>query len=184
MAKIIDTRKDGRGLKYTAYDSKLVDYAKAPGTGVDPDKKFKVGKPKILERPGDVMYFGDEFRDAATKLANEREAAYRRRQTNEYIRAGAKAPGDRVSSAASGVKIGQLRGEGFTAANRAAKQAERMQQVGAQRAELVEKGQQTMTNINPTANLRTATKGFAKLAGNASEGLTTFRNKKDDEGLV
>ena len=184
MAKIIDTRKDGRGLKYTAYDSKLVDYAKAPGTGVDPDKKFKVGKPKILERPGDVEYFGSEFKDAATKLANEREAAYRRRQTNEYIRAGAKAPGDRVSSAASGVKIGQLRGEGFTAANRAAKQAERMQQVGAQRAELVEKGQQTMTNINPTANLRTATKGFAKLAGNASEGLTTFRNKKDDEGLV
>ena len=184
MAKIIDTRKDGRGLKYTAYDSKLVDYAKAPGTGIDPDKKFKVGKPKILERPGDVEYFGSEFKDAATKLANEREAAYRRRQTNEYIRAGAKAPGDRVSSAASGVKIGQLRGEGFTAANRAAKQAERMQQVGTQRAALVERGQQTMTNMNPTANLRMATKGFAKLAGDASEGLTTFRDKKDDEGLV
>lgn len=184
MAKIIDTRKDGRGLKYTAYDSKLVDYAKAPGTGIDPDKKFKIGKPKVLERPGDVEYFGSEFKDAAQKLADERAAAYRRRQTNEYIRAGAKAPGDRVSSAASGVKIGQLRGEGFTAANRAAKQAERMQQVGTQRAALVERGQQTMTNMNPTANLRTATKSFAKLAGNASEGLTTFRDKKDDEGLA
>ena len=180
----VDTRKDGRGLRYMAYDSKLVDYAKAPGTGVDPDKKFKVGKPKILERPGDVQYFGDEFKDAAQKLADEREQAYRRRQTNEYIVAGAKAPGDRVSKSVSNVRIGQLRGEGFTAANRAAKQAERMQRVGTQRAALVEKGQQTMTNMNPTANLRTATKGFAKLAGNASEGLTTFRDKKDDEGLV
>ncbi len=184
MAKIIDTRKDGRGLKYTAYDSKLVDYAKAPGTGLDPDKKFKIGKPKVLERPGDVEYFGSEFKDAATKLADEREAAYRRRQTNEYIVAGAKAPGDRVSKSVSNVRIGQLRGEGFTAANRAAKQAERMQQVSTQRAALVEKGQQTMTNMNPTANLRTATKSFAKLAGNASEGLTTFRDKKDDEGLA
>ena len=184
MAKIIDTRKDGRGLKYTAYDSKLVDYAKAPGTGIDPDKKFKIGKPKVLEKPGDVEYFGSEFKDEAQKLADERMAAYRRRQTNEYIQAGAKAPGDRVSKSASGVRIGQLRGEGFTAANRAAKQAERMQQVGTQRAALVEKGQQTMTNMNPTANLRTATKSFTKLAGNASEGLTTFRSSKDDEGLV
>ena len=184
MAKIIDTRKDGRGLKYTAYDSKLVDYAKAPGTGLDPDKKFKIGKPKVLERPGDVEYFGSEFKDAATKLANEREEAYRRRQTNEYIVAGAKAPGDRVSKSVSNVRIGQLRGEGFTAANRAAKQAERMQQVGAQRAALVEKGQQTMTNMNPTANLKVAAKSFNNLAGTAAEGLTTFRNKKDDEGLV
>lgn len=184
MAKIIDTRKDGRGLRYTAYDSKLVDYAKAPGTALDPDKKFKIGKPKVLEKPGDVEYFGSEFKDEAQKLADERMAAYRRRQTNEYIQAGAKAPGDRVSKSVSGVRIGQLRGEGFTAANRAAKQAERMQQVGTQRAALVERGQQTMTNMNPTANLRTATKGFAKLAGDASEGLTTFRDKKDDEGLV
>ena len=92
MAKIIDTRKDGRGLNYTAYDSKLVDYAKAPGTGLDPDKKFKIGKPKVLERPGGVEYFGSEFKDEAQKLADERMAAYRRRQTNEYIQAGAKAP--------------------------------------------------------------------------------------------
>ena len=42
MAKVIDTRVDGRGLKYTAYDTKLVDYAKAPKTGIDPDKKFKI----------------------------------------------------------------------------------------------------------------------------------------------
>jgi hypothetical protein len=184
MAKIIDTRKDGRGLKYTAYDSKLVDYAKAPGTGIDPDKKFKIGKPKVLEKPGDVEYFGSEFKDEAQKLADERMAAYRRRQTNEYIRTGAKAPGDRVSKSTSGVRIGQLRGEGFTAANRAAKQAERMQQVGTQRAALVEKGQQTMTNMNPTANLKVAAKSFNNLTGTAAEGLTTFRSNKDDEGLV
>ena len=184
MAKIIDTRKDGRGLKYTAYDSKLVDYAKAPGTGIDPDRKFKIGKPKVLERPGDVQDFGSEFKDEAQKLADERMAAYRRRQTNEYIQAGAKAPGDRVSKSVSDVRIGQLRGEGFTAANRAAKQAERMQQVGTQRAELVEKGQQTMTNMNPTANLNVAAKSFNNLVGTAAEGLTTFRSNKDDEGLV
>lgn len=183
MAKIIDTRKDGRGLRYTAYDTKLVDYAKAPDTALDPDKKFKIGKPKVLEKPGEVTYFGDEFKDAAQKLAEERMAAYRRNQTNEYIRTGAKAPGDRVSKSTSGVRIGQLRGEGFTAANRAAKQAERMQQVGTQRAALVERGQQTMTNMNPTANLRVAAKGFKSLAGTAAEGLKSFRDKKDDGGL-
>jgi hypothetical protein len=111
-------------------------------------------------------------------------AAYRRRQTNEYIQAGAKAPGDRVSKSVSGVRIGQLRGEGFTAANRAAKQAERMQRVNTQRAALVEKGQQTMTNMNPTANLKVAAKSFNNLTGTAAEGLTTFRSNKDDEGLV
>ena len=70
MARVIDTRgADGRGLKYTAYDTKLVDYAKAPTTGIDPDKRFKIGKPKTLDRPGNVEYFGDEFRKEAEDLA-------------------------------------------------------------------------------------------------------------------
>ena len=76
MAKVIDTRVDGRGLKYTAYDTKLVDYAKAPKTGIDPDKKFKIGKPKTLEKPGEVTYFGEEFKAEAEKLAADRAAAY------------------------------------------------------------------------------------------------------------
>ena len=49
---------------------------------------------------------------------------------------------------------------------------------------LVEKGQQTMTNMNPTANLKVAAKSFNSLTGTAAEGLTTFRDKKDDEGLA
>ena len=73
MAKVIDTRVDGRGLKYTAYDTKLVDYAKAPTTGIDPDKKFKIGKPKTLEKPGEVEYFGEEFKAEAEKLAAANE---------------------------------------------------------------------------------------------------------------
>lgn len=186
MAKVIDTRKDGRGLKYTAYDTKLVDYASAPNTGIDPDRKFKIGKPKTLEKPGQVTYFGEEFKEEAEKLDAARQAAYRRRQTNEYIRTGAAAPGDRVSEATSGVRIGQLRTEGFTAADRAQKQAGRQQKIERNRADLVAKGQQQLTTFATgvtSGNLRTAGKAFRSLAGTAAEGLQSFRNKKDDGEL-
>jgi len=183
MAKVIDTRDaSGRGLKYTAYDTKLVDYAKAPATGIDPDKKFKIGKPKTLEKPGEVTYFGEEFKSEAEKLNKARQEAYRRRQTNEYIRTGAAAPGDRVSEATSGVRIGQLRGEGFTQAQQAEKQAGRQQAIAQARFEAPDPSA-TMTNFNPTANLRTAAKAFRSLAGTAAEGLKSFRDKKDDGGL-
>ena len=182
MAKVIDTRVDGRGLKYTAYDTKLVDYAKAPATGIDPDKKFKIGKPKTLEKPGEVTYFGEEFKSEAEKLNEKRQAAYRRRQTNEYIRTGAAAPGDRVSEATSGVRIGQLRGEGFTQAQQAEKQAGRQQAI-AQAKFASPDPAATMTNFNPTSNLRTAAKAFRSLAGTAAEGLQSFRDKKDSGGL-
>lgn len=182
MAKVIDTRVDGRGLKYTAYDTKLVDYAKAPTTGIDPDKKFKIGKPKTLEKPGEVTYFGEEFKEEAEKLGKARQEAYRRRQTNEYIRTGASAPGDRVSEATSGVRIGQLRGEGFTQAQQAEKQAGRQQAIAQARFEAPDPSA-TMTNFNPTANLRTAAKAFRSLAGTAAEGLQSFRDKKDSGGL-
>jgi len=188
MAKVIDTRgADGRGIRYTAYDTKLVDYAKAPASGIDPDRRFKVGKPKTLERPGNVEYFGEEFKAEAEKLAKERAAAYRRRQTNEYIRTGAAAPGDMISEATSGVKIGQLRTEGFTAADRAQKQAGRQQKIEQNRADLVAKGQQQLTNFATgltSGNLRKARKAFRNLAGTAAEGLTTFRSRKDDDGGI
>jgi hypothetical protein len=186
MAKVIDTRKDGRGLKYTAYDTKLVDYASAPSTGIDPDRKFKIGKPKTLERPGAVTYFGEEFKEEAERLDAARQAAYRRRQTNEYIRTGAAAPGDRVSEATSNVRIGQLRTEGFTAADRAQKQAGRQQKIERNRADLVAKGQQQLTTFATgltSGNLRTASKAFRSLAGTAAEGLQSFRDKKDDGEL-
>ena len=177
MAKVIDTRDaSGRGLKYTAYDTKLVDYAKAPKTAID--NEFKIGKPKTLEKPGDVQYFGDEFKSKAEKLAEQRMAAWRRNQTNEYIRTGAKAPGDRISAATSGVKIGQLRGEGFTQAQMAGRQAQRENLVEQARANLVAAGATA-----PGGNLRTAAKAFRSLAGTAAEGLTTFRTNRDKEEL-
>lgn len=181
--KVIDTRDaSGKGLKYTAYDTKLVDYAKAPGTGIDPDRKFKIGKPKTLEKPGEVTYFGEEFKSKAEKLAEDRMAAYRRRQTNEYIRTGAAAPGDRVSEATSSVKIGQLRGEGFTAANQAGKMAGRSKAIQQAKFEAPDPAA-TVTNFNPTSNLRVAGKPKQSLAGTRAEGLTTFRTQKDDGEL-
>lgn len=175
MAKVIDTRDSaGRGLKYTAYDTKLVDYAKAPKTALD--NKFKIGKPKSLDKPGDVQYFGEEFKGEAEKLAEQRMAAFRRRQTNEYIRTGAKAPGDRISEATSGVRIGQLRGEGFTQAQMAGRQAQQGSLVNQARADLIATGATT-----PTSNLRVAGKRFQSLAGTAAEGLTTFRTNKDKD---
>lgn len=176
-SNVIDTRDaQGRGLKYTAYDTKLVDYAKAPKTALD--NKFKIGKPKTIEKPGDVQYFGDEFKGEAEKLAEQRMAAYRRRQTNEYIRTGAAAPGDRVSEATSGVKIGQLRGEGFTQAQMAARQAQQGSLIDQARASLIATGATT-----PTNNLRVAGKRFQSLVGTAAEGLTTFRTRRDKEEL-
>jgi hypothetical protein len=175
--KVIDTRDaSGRGLKYTAYDTKLVDYAKAPKTAID--NEFKIGKPKTIVKPGDVQYFGEEFKSKAEKLAEQRMAAWRRNQTNEYIRAGAKAPGDRISEATSGVKIGQLRGEGFTQAQMAGRQAQQRNLVNQARATLVATGETA-----PTSNLRVAGKRFQSLAGTAAEGLTTFRTNKDKEDL-
>lgn len=183
MAKIIDTRgADGTGLKYTAYDTKLVSYAKAPGTAIDPDRKFKIGKPKTIAKPGDVEYFGNAFKEKAEKLAAERMAAYQRRQTNEYIRTGAAAPGDKVSSATSGVKIGQLRTEGFTAAQQAGKQAGRGKMIQQAKFEAPDAAA-TITNFNPTSNLRVAGKPRQSLAGTQAEGLTTFRTQKDDGEL-
>lgn len=183
MAKVVDTRGDsGKGLKYTAYDTKLVDYAKAPKTAIDPDRKFKIGKPKTLEKPGDVEYFGEEFKAEAEQLAEDRMAAYRRRQTNEYIRTGAAAPGDKVSDATSGVKIGQLRTEGFTAAQQAGKQAGRSKMI--QEAKFASQDPTaTVTNFNPTGNLRVAGKPKQSLAGTRAEGLTTFRSNRTDEEL-
>ena len=95
MAKKIDTRNEaGEGLTYTEYDIKMEDWAKAPKTRLD--GKFKIKQPKIFERPGEVKYYGSSFKKAAEDLNKQRFDAYERRQTNEYIRTGSAAPGEKI----------------------------------------------------------------------------------------
>lgn len=99
MAKQVDTRNaEGRGITYTTYDTKVVDWAKAPKTALD--NKWKIPDVKQIEKPGEVKYYGAEFKDEASKLNEERYAAYNRRQSNEYIKAGAAAPGEKVIESA------------------------------------------------------------------------------------
>ena len=95
--KVIDTRVDGKGLVYTYYDTNLPDFAKAPKTSVD--DPFKIKDVKQVAKPGELKYYGTEYKDQATKLRQKQMDAYSRRQLNEYIKAGAKAPDEKVSKA-------------------------------------------------------------------------------------
>lgn len=105
MAKKIDTRNEaGEGLEYTAYDIKMEDWAKAPKTRLD--GKFKIKQPRIFDRPGEVKYYGSSFKKAAEDLNKQRFDAYERRQTNEYIRTGSAAPGEKIER--SKVSQGEL----------------------------------------------------------------------------
>ena len=104
MAKKVDTRNaEGRGITYTEYDTKVVDWAKAPKTSLD--NKWKIPKVTQVEKPGEVKYYGAEFADEANSLNEKRYAAYSRRQSNEYIRAGAAAPNEVVNPTAVEGKI-------------------------------------------------------------------------------
>ena len=102
----IDTRDDsGKGLEYKEYDTTMEDWAKAPKTRLD--GRFKIQKPKTYEKPGEVKYYGNEHKEAAEKLNQQRWDAYNRRQTNEYIRTGAAAPDEKIEM--SKVSQGELR---------------------------------------------------------------------------
>jgi len=95
--KVIDTRVDGKGLVYSYYDTTLPDFAKAPKTSVD--DPFKIKNVTQIKKPGKFEYYGEEFKQQATDLRQKQMDAYTRRQINEYIKAGAKAPDDKVSKA-------------------------------------------------------------------------------------
>ena len=95
--RVIDTRVDGKGLVYSYYDTNLPDFAKAPKTSVD--DPFKIKDVKQIKKPGKFEYYGEEFKQQATDLRQKQMDAYTRRQINEYIKAGAKAPDDKVAKA-------------------------------------------------------------------------------------
>jgi hypothetical protein len=104
MAKKVDTRNaEGRGITYTEYDTKVVDWAKAPKTSLD--AKWKIPDVQQIGKPGEVKYYGAEFADEAKALNEKRYAAYNRRQSNEYIRAGARAPEEKINTAAVEGKV-------------------------------------------------------------------------------
>lgn len=98
MAKVVKTDAAGnKTLEYDAYDTKLDAWAQAPKTSLD--NPFQVQKAKTLAKPGDVNYYDEKYKAEATELAQKRMDAYARRQSNEYIRTGSKAPDDVIKNA-------------------------------------------------------------------------------------
>jgi len=168
MAKKVDTRVEGRGLVYDYYDTTMVEQAKAPKARYK--EEFKVGKPKTISKPGEVTYYGEEFKSQAQELSDKRNAAYVRRQSNEYIRTGTAAPADKVSDALAGINTGKLRTEGYTEATTAARRAEKT------RALETMKRQMEGFATNTGGNLRMAAKRTQSLAN-------FMRPTKSDEEL-
>lgn len=83
--------REGEGLVYSAYDTTMEDFAKAPSVGFGEAAKVQV-MPEIA-KPGDVQYYGTSQKDAADKLTQQRYAAYNRRLENAAIRTGNVMPG-------------------------------------------------------------------------------------------
>ena len=104
MAKVV--KRDAAGnptLEYTEYDTTVDSWAKAPKTSLD--TPFQVQKARTLDKPDDVKYYDEKYKAEATALAQKRMDAYARRQSNEYIRTGAKAPDDVIKNARVDAKL-------------------------------------------------------------------------------
>lgn len=104
MAKVV--RKDSAGnpaIEYTEYDTTVESWAKAPKTSLD--NPFKIPTVKQHSKPGEVNYYDEKYKAEATELAQKRADAYTRRQSNEYVRAGAKAPDENVGSSKVDAKL-------------------------------------------------------------------------------
>ena len=167
MAKKVDTRNDaGEGLTYTAYDIKMEDWAKAPKTRLD--GKFKVKQPKIFDRPGEVKYYGSSFKKAAEDLNKQRFDAYERRQTNEYIRTGSAAPGEKIER--SKVSQGELQRAKTDFGSRVRGIAEEgVNQLDTQIEEARAAASSALASLgsnlaNTSGNFKTATKSFRSFA--------------------
>ncbi len=87
-----DTRNtEGRGLKYSAFDTTMEAEAKAPTVGYGEAPKI-TAMPEIA-KPGEIQYFGEEFKGEAEKLNQQRWDAYNRRAQNAAVRTGNVMPG-------------------------------------------------------------------------------------------
>jgi hypothetical protein len=88
----VDTRDaSGKGLVYSKYDTTMEAEAKAPTVGYG--QAPKVADMPTFAKPGDVQYYGTEFKDEATKINQQRWDAYNRRVSNAAISTGNVMPG-------------------------------------------------------------------------------------------
>lgn len=176
--KIIDTRVDGKGLVYSYYDTTLPDFAKAPKTSVD--DPFKIKDVKQIKKPGKFEYYGAEFKDQANKLRQKQIDAYNRRQANEYIKAGAKAPADKVSKAKFDIEpIQQARTE--------FKRAGKIMQSGEFKAPVVDKpsGGAAAVLAQKADKLKTAVRSQAANFVQASKPVETLKDAlKNKKGFL
>lgn len=78
-------------IEYSAYDTTMEAEAKAPVVGYG--QAPKVSAMAEIAKPGDVNYYGEQHKQAATELNQKRWDAYNRRVQNEAIRTGNVAPG-------------------------------------------------------------------------------------------
>ena len=175
--KVIDTRVDGKGLVYSYYDTNLPDFAKAPKTSVD--DPFKIKDVKQVAKPGELKYYGAEFREEATKLRQKQQDAYSRRQLNEYIKAGAKAPDDKVSKAKFDIEpIQQARTE--------YKRAGKIMQSGEFKAPVVDKPSGGAADIlaQKADNLKTAARSAVSSFVQATKPVQTLKDTlKNNKGF-
>jgi len=176
--KVIDTRVDGKGLVYSYYDTNLPDFAKAPKTSVD--DPFKIKDVKQVAKPGELKYYGAEFKEEATKLRQKQQDAYSRRQLNEYIKAGAKAPDDKVSRAKFDIEpIQQARTE--------FKRAGKIMQSGEFKAPVADKPSGGAADIlaQKADNLKTAARSAVSSFVQASKPVQTFKDSlKNKKGFL
>jgi hypothetical protein len=107
--------KPKTGLEYDPYDTPLEEAAKAPTV-------FRGQAPKMeampdIAKPADVKFYGEEYKNDAQKLANERQAAYERRLSNAAIRSGNAIPtigeGGKVTAGAAPVETVSRETEGL-----------------------------------------------------------------------
>lgn len=81
----------GKTIEYSAYDTTMEAEAKAPVVGYG--QAPKVSAMADIAKPGDVNYYGEQHKQAATELNQKRWDAYNRRLQNEAIRTGNVLPG-------------------------------------------------------------------------------------------
>jgi len=88
----VDTRDaSGKGLVYSKYDTTMEAEAKAPTVGYG--ETPKVSAMPQMAKPEDITYYGDEFKQQAADLNQQRWDAYNRRATNAAISTGNVLPG-------------------------------------------------------------------------------------------
>ena len=98
----------GKTIEYSAYDTTMEAEAKAPVVGYG--QAPKVSAMADVAKPGDVNYYGEQHKQAATELNQKRWDAYNRRLQNEAIRTGNVAPGSSQASEVMNKEVAPIYG--------------------------------------------------------------------------